>query len=94
MLKKMCLSLWIGLFLVVSPVFAAEMININRATQTQLETLKGIGPSTAMAIIEYREQTGAYKSVDDLVNVKGIGDKKLIQIMEQVVVSDPTPKLK
>ena len=45
-----------------------------------LETLPGVGPSTAQAIIEYRTEHGRFRSVDDLLNVRGIGPAKLGQI--------------
>ena len=51
-------------------------VNINTATQTELETLPGIGPSTSSKIIEYRQENGKFKSIDDLKNVSGIGDVK------------------
>lgn len=67
--------------------FASGQLNINTASQQELEMLSGVGPSTAAAIIEYREQNGAFVTVEELVNVKGIGDKKLQQILEHVTVS-------
>ena len=93
MFKKIWLSLFIGLFfLSANGVFAAEKININTATRVQLETLKGIGPVIAAAIIEHRETAGKFKTVGELTDVKGIGDKKLGQFIDQVVVSPPKPK--
>ncbi len=47
-----------------------------RASADELQLLNGVGPSTANAIVDYREQNGAFASVEDLVNVKGIGEKK------------------
>jgi competence ComEA-like helix-hairpin-helix protein len=55
-------------------------ININTATAELLEQLPGIGPKTAQRIVEYREAHGRFSSVDELMNVKGIGPKKLEQI--------------
>ena len=52
-------------------------ININTATQAQLETLPSVGPTTAKNIIDYRTTNGNFKSVDELQNVLGIGAKKL-----------------
>lgn len=54
----------------------SELININSATQTELETIPGIGPSTALKIIEYRKQNGKFNSIDDLKNISGIGESK------------------
>lgn len=61
-------------------------ININTATQTQLETLPGIGSSTAIKIINYREQQGKFKSIEDLKNVSGIGDNKFNKIKDLICV--------
>lgn len=61
-------------------------ININTATQTQLETLPGIGPSTAIKIINYREQQGKFKSIEDIKNVSGIGDNKFNNIKDLICV--------
>lgn len=61
-------------------------VNINTATQTELETLTGIGPSLAARIIEYRGQNGKFKKVEELRNVKGIGQSKYDGVKEEVVV--------
>ncbi|MCH9638348.1 MAG: ComEA family DNA-binding protein [Betaproteobacteria bacterium] len=53
--------------------FSNAAVNINTATQAELETIQGIGPARAKAIIEYREKEGNFASEDDLVNVNGIG---------------------
>ena len=55
-------------------------ININTADQQLLTQIKGIGPATAGKIIDYREKNGAFKSIDELINVKGIGEKNLARI--------------
>lgn len=55
-------------------------ININIATQTELETLPGIGPSTAYKIIQYREKNGKFKMVEELKKIAGIGENKYKQI--------------
>ena len=53
-----------------------EKVNINTASQTELETLNGIGTSTALKIINYRNENGSFKKIEDLKNVPGIGDSK------------------
>lgn len=63
-----------------------NIININKATQTDLETLPGIGPSLATRIIEYREQNGEFKEIEDIKNVGGIGDIKFDKIKEYIKV--------
>lgn len=90
MLKKLWLTLFVGLFfLSANSIFAADMININTATQAQLETLNGVGSATAKAIIDYRDQVGDFKTVGDITNVKGVGDKKLAKFADQIVVAEP-----
>lgn len=61
-------------------------ININNATQTQLEELPGIGPSTALKIIQYREENGKFKSIEDIKKVSGIGESKYSKIKDLISV--------
>lgn len=64
----------------------SSKININTATQTDLETLPGIGPSTAVKIINYRKENGKFTCIDDIKNVSGIGDSKFLKIKEHITV--------
>jgi competence protein ComEA len=61
-------------------------IDLNTATAEQLDTLPGVGPATAAAIIEHRERHGPFRAVDDLLDVPGIGDAKLAQLRDLVTV--------
>lgn len=61
-------------------------VNINTALQTELETLTGIGPSTALKIIDYRKENGEFKSIEDIKNVPGIGESKFENIKEEICV--------
>lgn len=61
-------------------------ININTATKTDLETLPGIGESTALKIIEYRKEKGKFKLKEDIKQVNGIGDSKFNKIKELITV--------
>lgn len=63
-----------------------EKINLNKATQTELETLPGIGPSTAEKIIEYRKENGNFKNIEDIMNVNGIGESKYSKIRDLINV--------
>jgi competence protein ComEA len=62
------------------------LVNVNSAGAAELETLPGIGPATAAAIIDEREQNGPFATVDDLIRVTGIGEKKLAAIRDLVCV--------
>lgn len=88
MFKKWIISLLLALSLSSFAAFAADKININTASADELQLLNGVGPSTANAIVQYREQNGAFASVEDLVNVKGVGEKKVAGLAEQVTVAD------
>lgn len=63
-----------------------EKINLNKATQTELETLPGIGPSTAEKIIAYRKENGNFKNIEDIMNVNGIGESKYNKIKDLISV--------
>ena len=65
---------------------SVRRININTASQTELETITGVGPSLAAKIISYREKNGKFKSVDELRNVSGIGDAKFEALKDFVEV--------
>jgi competence protein ComEA len=64
----------------------SPLINLNSATSDQLDTLPGVGPSTAKAIISYRTRKGPFGKVEDLLNVPGIGPAKVEAIRDQVTV--------
>ena len=62
------------------------MININTATLEQLDTLPGIGPSIAQAIIDYRTANGPFKTIEDINSVKGIGDVLFAKIRAKITI--------
>lgn len=63
-----------------------EKININTANQTELETLSGIGPSTALKIINYKKEHGKFNNIEEIKNVPGIGESKFENIKEYICV--------
>jgi competence protein ComEA len=71
---------------------AKPAINLNTATIDQLETLPGIGRKTAERIIEYRTKAGGFKRIEDLMNVKGIGEKSFLKLKPLVAVPLKTDK--
>ncbi len=77
-------KIMVFLMFLFSLTFAA--VNVNKANSAQLQTLNGIGPSKAQEILRYRKAHGAFKTVDELVNVKGIGTKTLQGMKTQVSV--------
>lgn len=64
----------------------SNTININTATQSELETLSGIGSSTASKIIDYRNKNGKFKTIQDLMNVSGIGEAKFNSIKDYISI--------
>ena len=65
------------------------MVNLNTATVAQLETLPGIGPATAQRILEYRQKSGGFKKVEELMNVRGIGEASFLKIKPLVSITPP-----
>lgn len=61
-------------------------VNINTASQTELETLPGIGPSTALKIVNYRKEKGKFKKIEDIKEVSGIGDSKYNKIKDLITI--------
>jgi competence protein ComEA len=88
------LALAFALALVVAPAFAADapagVVNVNTASAAELERLPGVGETVALRIVEHREKNGAFKSVEDLMLVRGIGEKSFERIKPFVATSGST----
>ena len=67
-------------------------INLNTAGATELQQVPGIGPSTAQKILDTRKSYGSFKSVDDLLSIKGIGPRKLEKMRKYLTVGKPLSK--
>ena len=86
MIKKLLISLCFLSLFSAGMAFSAGKINVNTASADQLQTIKGIGPKTADDIITYRKKNGDFKNIGELVEVNGIGDKKMETLTEELTV--------
>ena len=65
---------------------STEKVNLNTATAEQLQSLPGIGPATAKGILEYRAKVGKFNRIEEIINVRGIGEKKFQKIKDRLIV--------
>ena len=86
----LCLLFGTGAFAKKKP--PAQPVNINAANSEQLQTVPGIGPATAEKILQMRKSYGAFKSVDDLLTIRGLGQKRLEKMRKYLTVGKPTPR--
>jgi len=87
------LALCLGLVLSSVSVLAqkpapspAEKISLNSATVEQLQTLPGIGPSIAKSIVDHRIKAGKFNRIEEVINVKGVGEKKFQKIKDRLIL--------
>src|SRR5712664_454939 len=81
----LCLLFCTGTFAKKKP--PAKPVNLNTATSEELQQVPGIGPATAEKILQMRKSYGAFKSVDDLLSIKGLGKKRLEKMRKYLTVS-------
>src|SRR6266516_4199810 len=66
---------------------AAGIVNLNSASAAQFETLPGIGAKTAARIVEYRQKNGPFKKIEELMNVRGVGEKNFLKLKDHITVA-------
>jgi competence protein ComEA len=70
-----------------TPAPSGGKVNLNTATAAELDTLPGVGPATAAAILEYRRRHGRFMRIEDILEVRGIGEKKFADMKERLTVN-------
>ena len=68
-------------------VLSTTPLNLNTATVAQLEALPGVGAKTAQLIVEHRQKNGGFKKIEELMNIKGIGEKSFLKLKPMVTVA-------
>ena len=100
-MKRSALVLVAALSCIASPLFAqratkpavaatmvsTETINLNTATAAQIATLPGIGPKTADLIVQYRQKNGPFKKIEEIMNVRGVGEKSFLKLKARITVA-------
>ena len=90
-LKYLIITMLAAMLMVAGPVWAGA-VNINTASVKALTKVDGIGAKTAAKIVAYREQHGAFNSIDDLLNIKGFGKKKLEKAGDELTIGEADDK--
>lgn len=99
-MTRMLSGLLVGVMLAGVPVAGQEKpskpaaaatapVNLNTASVAQLEALPGVGLKTAERIIEYRQKNGGFKRVEDVMNVRGVGEKGFLKLKPMLSVGTP-----
>lgn len=86
---KVIIGLSLAVLIVLAPLlYAADKIDINKATEEELMRIPTIGYKIAKGIVEYRKTNGRFRSIDELKQIKGIGQKRLEAIKEWVIIGE------
>jgi competence protein ComEA len=73
---------------VAATVVSTAVVNLNSATAAQIASLPGIGPKTADLVVQYRQKNGPFKKIEEIMNVRGIGEKSFLKIKDRLAVAD------
>jgi len=73
---------------VSAAVVSTEVVNLNSATAAQIASLPGIGPKTADLIVQYRVKNGPFKKIEEIMNVRGVGEKSFLKIKDRLTVGE------
>jgi competence protein ComEA len=77
---------------VAATVVSTEVVNLNSATAAQIATLPGIGPKTADLVVQYRVKNGPFKKIEEIMNVRGVGEKSFLKIKDRLTVAAAVQK--
>ncbi len=72
---------------VTATVVSTEVVNLNSATAAQIASLPGIGPKTADLVVQYRQKNGPFKKIEEIMNVRGVGEKSFLKIKDRLSVA-------
>ena len=72
---------------VAATAVSLEVVNLNSATAAQIASLPGIGPKTADLVVQYRQKNGPFKKIEEIMNVRGVGEKSFLKIKDRLSVA-------
>ena len=75
---------------VTATVVSTDVVNLNSGTVAQIASLPGIGAKTAELVVQYRTKNGPFKKIEEVMNVRGIGEKSFLKIKDRLTVAAPS----